>query len=748
MSKNSKSRPLTTFSQPTSGQTSILSSFSPDGTVFVIITLAIDKHRLRLYSTSSARIVAEHTFESSRVSALTWGSIKIDTEVFDTPKKKRKKRKTDSDTTQNEKQSAESVDVVVLGLEDGTIVFFSLTTSRIVHTLTHPSGASSVIALALKTADTPILWTSSTDGIVRLWDVQKHEILSSWHDEEHIPYTSLSLRPTSDSSQNDILVGHHHIRLFSDTTLHDPTQSTPTRLRSFTGHASSIMILRWAHAPKVSHRFFSAAVSDRFVYVWDAVEDSSLGEKPVACVALDSDVRTIGLSSSDLSPQTLVTLSISGKLSFIPIPESLAPPANTRETTSKMVSLLPRSAVASSSKIRPLDPIVIDVICVPGDSHSIRIARLIKGVKPVFEDVRYLDDDGNFIQDLSLEPIEEKNWDNAVQSVQTKRYAEPGPLGLASGLDIDQAESNDNAEMQAEIDGSLQVDLAELSLGQRLKAVSQKGLDLASDIDDDTSNKTQTKALKKQTEMPVVAANSLTRTLIQALHSSDTRLLEMCLTHSDPTLIRNTVRRLPPQLAIPLITSCVERLGRGNRATNMKGGGGGASSQRGSSLVAWVKTVLVIHAGHLMTIPDLVTRLSNLHATLTTRLSLHDSLLSLNGRLDMVLSQIELRSSAAPAALTSLAEKRDKSNKKSTVMRYVEGESDSSNEEDTTMIVETEHDGIDDIEEVELDGGSEDDGDNMSSESEDDGEGTVFNPFVDDEAEEEYSDEENEDDSE
>jgi U3 small nucleolar RNA-associated protein 5 len=146
-------------------------------------------------------------------------------------------------------------------------------------------------------------------------------------------------------------------------------------------------------------------------------------------------------------------------------------------------------------------------------------------------------------------------------------------------------------------------------------------------------------------------------------------------------------------------------------------------------------------------IPDLVTRLSGLHATLTARLNLHDSLLSLSGRLDMVLSQIELRSSAAPAILTSPAENRDKVNNKSTVMRYVEGESDSSDEEDTNVVVETEHDNIDAIEDVELDGGSEDN-DDMSSESEDDGEGTVINPFVDDEAEEEYSDEENEDDSE
>jgi U3 small nucleolar RNA-associated protein 5 len=187
------------------------------------------------------------------------------------------------------------------------------------------------------------------------------------------------------------------------------------------------------------------------------------------------------------------------------------------------------------------------------------------------------------------------------QSVQPKRYAEPVLIGLASGPDINQPDVNIDAEMQAEIDGSLQVDLAELSLGQRLKAVSQKGLDIGSDMDDETSSKAQTKPRKKLTgtEMPVVAANSLTRTLIQALHSSDTRLLEMCLTHSEPTLIHNTVRRLPPQLAIPLMTSCVDRLGKRN---NVKGGGGGASSQRGSSLVIWVKTVLVIHAGHLMTV--------------------------------------------------------------------------------------------------------------------------------------------------
>lgn len=101
---------------------------------------------------------------------------------------------------------------------------------------------------------------------------------------------------------------------------------------------------------------------------------------------------------------------------------------------------------------------------------------------------------------------------------------------------------------------------------------------------------------------PAMSSITLTRTLIQALHSSDSKLLEMCLSHSDSGLIMNTVRRLPPQLAVPLVVACVERLGRGKRAGSGKGGGAGASSQRGIGLVRWVKTVLAVHSGHLMTV--------------------------------------------------------------------------------------------------------------------------------------------------
>jgi len=233
--------------------------------------------------------------------------------------------------------------------------------------------------------------------------------------------------------------------------------------------------------------------------------------------------------------------------------------------------------------------------------------------------------------------------------------------------------------------------------------------------------------------------------LIQALHSSDSRLLETCLAHSDNTLIRNTVQRLPPQLAVPLLNACVERLSRGARANNMKGGGGGASSQRGMALTTWVKAVLTIHSGHLMTMPDLVARLSGLHATLTTRLTLHESLLSLNGRLDMVLSQVEMRSSAAPAPVAVRRRGKGAAQNTEEVKRYVEGESEE--EADDQMDVEVESgDDAGSVEDVELGGESEEDEDDKEEDSEDDEEGgPTLNGFIDDEAEEDYEEDEEDD---
>ncbi|KAJ7294003.1 hypothetical protein C8J57DRAFT_1112699 [Mycena rebaudengoi] len=332
-----------------------------------------------------------------------------------------------------------------------------------------------------------------------------------------------------------------------------------------------------------------------------------------------------------------------------------------------------------------------------------------------------------------------------------RRYTESGSVAVRSGAGLRQDEDMDDVPLA--VDGDLDVDLAEPTLGQRLTALSGDSRPAISDSDDEAGAAAKKPKSRKPKQgngdakdVSVVPANSLTRTLIQALHSSDTRLLETCLAHSDQTLIRNTVRRLPPQLAVPLTTACVERLGRGARAANMKGGGGGTSSQRGAALIVWVKTVLAVHSSHFMTMPDLVARLAGLYTTLSIRLALQDSLLSLSGRLDMVLSQIEMRSSVAPAPLVARKGSRASRAHGKQVNRYIEGESE---DEDEQMDVEVEVESGDDagsIEDVELGASSDDEGseDDDDDDDDDDGdehqEGLTMNGFIDDEAEE-YSEE-------
>lgn len=326
----------------------------------------------------------------------------------------------------------------------------------------------------------------------------------------------------------------------------------------------------------------------------------------------------------------------------------------------------------------------------------------------------------------------------------------------------------------------MDVDLAEMSLGERLAARSTGDANASgvqrssgSDAEDGAPSRGGGKKKKnaKDREL-VVPAHSLTRTLIQALHSSDTGLLEACFAHSDETLIRNTVARLPPQLTVPLLNACMERLGRGGRGNNMKGRGGGASAQKGMVLIKWVKAVLAIHSGHLMTVslmhsyltvddanksfntqmPDLVARLSALHSTLTSRLTLQERLLSLSGRLDLVLSQVELRSVNAPAPLPARSKNIKKRGTSKAAQKYVEGESSDEEEEAEQMEVEVEGgDDEDDgsIEDVELGGESdsedEDEDEDDEDDSDEDNEENLANGFIDDEAEEDYDDESEED---
>ena len=174
----------------------------------------------------------------------------------------------------------------------------------------------------------------------------------------------------------------------------------------------------------------------------------------------------------------------------------------------------------------------------------------------------------------------------------------------------------------------------------------------------------------KVVNMPPAA--SLTTVLTQALKSSDTALLESCLHHTDAKIILGTIRRLDSTLAVSLLEQLASRLSR--------------KPGRSADLGVWVRNTIVVHGGYLASIPSLVRTLSSLHTVLSTRAATLPRLLALQGRLDMINAQIELRREGGQITGEDPSD-----------IEYNEGESDISDEEV----------GIDDDVESEFSDGSE-----------------------------------------
>jgi U3 small nucleolar RNA-associated protein 5 len=248
------------------------------------------------------------------------------------------------------------------------------------------------------------------------------------------------------------------------------------------------------------------------------------------------------------------------------------------------------------------------------------VAGLVGGTQPVFDTVvseilsrdrisfihvspqTYLDPLQKHIPLITLSPPSSSLLSQSSSSVvqnptRTKRYTESDNLHLQTGHQ-QQPESMETDQVN---DGELDVenDLAEISLGERLRireeemngangTIPRPGGDSSSassageSDDEDPKNASTSHNLKKTNPL------TLTRLLAQSLHTSDTALLSSILTplHSE-TIVLETVKRLQPQLALSLLGACVERIGKGGRAAGR-----------------WIRAVLVVHAGYLMSVRD------------------------------------------------------------------------------------------------------------------------------------------------
>lgn len=702
--KPPKSRPQSTFNKAVpegAARHRHLSAFSPKGNEFALVSLALDKHRLRVFDVSSSRIVAEHTFDDARVTCLAWASLPDEDEP--SPAKKRKKHSGGESSMLNPPAAY----AIALGLSSGGVCLFSATHGRVLRTLSHATSSSAVTAVS--GADGTV-WASSNDGTLRSWNPASGESIGSWKRQR--PSCRLGVRPGS----NELLECANDARL---ATFDD--DDGPEDVCRISGHASDIVDVAWGRSP--STRLVTCADGDRVVHVWD-IPDSGEGAL-LATMPLDSDVVSVSLSSE----QVLLAVTASGKAYLAPLPTKLSKKKTANIEAQSTISIAVKGLGEGNIAAASFRSEQVGRIC---------IVRIAGGVRPVFETIRYTNDDGEYVADVVVKQSDAglaTTLDSAMHV--NKRYREHTTLAVQSGV----APGADAATESAVLDGHLDAELAELSLGQRM------GLDKHADVDEDDivqENLERTlEGRRLHAHKIPKASGSLARTLVQALHAGDSQLLDTVLRYGgDIRIVQATVRRLPPQLAVPFLTSVTERMAR------RKQDAAAASAQRGLSLLNWVRAVLVVHGAHLLTMPDLVARLAALHATLTTRATMQDRLLALSGRLELVLAQAALRGD--PVSGTAKP-KKDDPNQPET--RYVEGESDEEPIEDDDSDSDAGSEEVvelgDDDEEDDLPSGSGEEDDDEEDEDDEDDEDESgsdtgarrANGLVDDEAEEEWDDE-------
>ncbi|KAF7727304.1 WD repeat-containing protein 43 [Apophysomyces ossiformis] len=553
---------------------------------FALVSHGMDRHRLRIFNVRSGTVNNDYASENKeQFTCLTWGNIIDSADLGQTLDNKiSKKRKTSALTK-----------VVALGTHTGAIVLYSLVHGAIVRRL---SGAHTmpVSDFVLHKAGNKG-YSVSEDNYIVEWNIEEAKEIRKWKADVKHAHT---LKLSHDGKK--LAVAGHTISLFDLTT--------QQVVKKYMGHASVITELAFSQQDDV---LVSIAEDDRYVNVWDAnVENNNTNN--LTALTLENNAAHIDFSATETS---VLAVSQDG---LVGVWQNASSQASSISSGSrrKMIRSMTRSAdttikVVSLQSDQAAIPILSARFVVDNEGKSIMIARG-SSVKPTFEVVQYVNaETGAMLDEITLtrQPtsnflIDEASVAAANLKTTRKAYNERAVTVLANTDFVMKAPSvaTDN--------------LAEPSIEQRLQELGvEDGL---------TTNDIR----KQRKNLSIPSAGSLQQVLMQALHSNDMQLLEACLQHNKVEVINSTVKRLPTTCVIPLLLQLVARF-------QEKPG-------RALDMLTWVRSILYIHSTYLMTVPDLVGKLSNFYQALDGRHAVFPKLLSLRGRLEMVQTQIQTRS--------------------------------------------------------------------------------------------------------
>ncbi|KAI9276307.1 WD40-repeat-containing domain protein [Sporodiniella umbellata] len=643
--KNPNTSTVETSANPSENAGIVLSAFDKSTTAeyFALISMAMDRHRLRIFNVRSGTVSNDYsTNEKEKVTCLTWGNMKDNSDLQANTVQAFKKKK--SGTVPLSK-------AIALGLQSGAISLYSLTHGIVIKTL--ENAHTTPVCDFVMTKDGSRGYSIAEDNFIVEWDIEEAKEIFKWKaDAKNIRKLKLSHDETK-------LVTAGHI-----ITLWDLEQRTA--VKKFTGHATMVKELAFSAQDDL---LISSAEDDRYINVWDA-QLNNTNTNNVSALTVENNVSHIDFSTTE---PAVLAVTDEGLVGVWENP-SLAAPQVTHTKRKMMRSMTKEPDVnikiISTQEENKTIPILAAQFVTDKGGKSIMTARG-SSIKPSFEVIKYVEDTGALIREVELarQPVTNYLIDSASIAANnlraTKKTYDESSVTVLGNTDfaVKAPTMQDSNDPEAE------------------QTIEQKLLSL-----DVTDNAEQKHKKNKKKALVTPAAGSLQTVLVQALHSDDKSLLEACLQFNKRDVIETTIRRLPTEYLIPLLQDLITRFQE--------------KPNRASVLLIWIQSILLIHTAYLMTVPNLVGKLSNFYQALDTRLSVFPKLLALRGRLDVIQNQVSVQ------AYSTL---NDKELERAQVAETIYVEEDSDDEAEGV-----EEDGEDDEEDDEEEEEEEDDDAEMS----------------------------------
>mmetsp|Transcript_5253 Transcript_5253/g.5964 ORF Transcript_5253/g.5964 Transcript_5253/m.5964 type:complete len:680 (-) Transcript_5253:180-2219(-) len=558
----------------------ISAKFDPTNTYLASGVIALDTHQVRVQSINPSQSSLNSSFNLDKSSRLTALSW----------------------ISYNENQ------LIAIGLSKGSILVYSPLTNEIISELVTPTNLSIQDFHYSKLTQSG--WSCDIGGNIHEWDLTSFKLLQTFaindllESSENISRISTVLY----EEKAHLLVGSHSVYLIE-------IQERQI-LKTFPAHVQPIDAIY--PIPNNNDLFLTSAVDDRFINLYSISKQNTK-----AVFVAQASILEMALGIKNENTSVLVMLTENGTLEIFNNPLSNDAPVSANVHSKKkrrqqLSTVQSRSSNASVKLARPQDEIKsgvdmsLSITAVSVNDDSILFSWLENANLLYFESIKWLNESGEEILTNSV-TIEKSKPDLKTTShsdyghdIAASKHYNEGNAIVTDGSNFKDLD-NESDENEDEEEETLAEKLEKLSTDQKPKQANPNKRKLGSKN----------------------APATLTIVLSQSLKSNDHSLLETVLSNRDPHVIQSTISRLDSSLAVILLDRLAERITR--------------QTSRFDQLNYWLKWIIIIHGGVLTSFPNLNIKLSNLHAILSKKADTLPRLLELQGRLNMLYQQNDLK---------------------------------------------------------------------------------------------------------